>query len=146
MPGSSRDAVVPLEGRLFQERLKYNPFWMIVACQLVNLTQWGGQAEPAFRWLLATYLTPEALADADPEDLHEAMKPLGLWRRRSTMLIRFAHAWSQGRPTCYDDVLKLPGCGKYAADSWAIFIEQRLDVQPKDGKLNWYIDRMKETV
>ena len=142
MPGSSS---APPEGRLFQERLRFNPFWMIVACQLVNLTTWK-QAEPTFRWLLATYLTPTVLADAAPDDLHEAMKPLGLWRRRSIMLIRFAHAWSQERPGCYDDVLKLPGCGKYAADSWAIFVEQRLDVQPKDGKLGWYIDRMKETV
>ena len=38
------------------------------------------------------------------------------------------------------DVLTLPGCGRYAADSWAIFVEGRLDVSPSDGKLNWYVE------
>jgi len=55
-----------------------------------------------------------------------------------------AKAWLQGRPTCYDDVLKFPGCGKYAADSWAIFVEGRTDVEPSDGKLNWYLDKLEE--
>ena len=137
------EIAVPPEGRLFQERLKHNPFWMLVACQLVNLTSWK-QAEPAFQWLLARYLIPETLAAADPADLHDVLRPLGLWRRRSIMLIRFAHAWSRRRPRSYDDVLDMPGCGKYSADSWAIFVEQRFDVQPKDSKLNWYLDRRQE--
>jgi endonuclease III len=113
---------------------------MLVACQLVNRTTWA-QAEPAFRWLLATYLTADNLAKAEPEDLHGAVRSLGLWRRRSIMLVRFAYAWLRGRPACYDDVLAMPGCGRYAADSWAIFVDGRLDVEPRDGKLNWYIDR-----
>jgi len=132
---------VPKKGQLFQERLKYNPFWMLVACQLVNLTNWEGQAEPAFQYILARHLTPESLAEAEAETLHEILKPLGLWRRRAITLPKFARAWLQGKPECYDDVLKMPGCGKYSADSWAIFVDGRLDIQPNDGKLNWYIDR-----
>lgn len=132
----------PVEGRLFQERLRHNPFWMIVACQLVNQTTWL-QAEPAFRWMLARYLTPEALADTRPERLHRALRPLGLWRRRSAMLVKFARAWLASPPGTYNEVLGMPGCGCYAADSWAIFVEQRLDVEPEDGMLNWYL---RETV
>ncbi len=133
-------AAVPPEGRLFQERLYHSPFWMLVACQLVNLTTWR-QAEPAFRWLLASHVSPRLLALARPEQLHDALRPLGLWRRRATNLIGFARAWLRGEPRCYDDVLALPGCGKYAADSWAIFVDGRTDVRPDDGKLNWYMDR-----
>lgn len=140
---TSRDVAAPPEGRLFQGRLHHSPFWMLVACQLVNLTTWR-QAEPTFRWLVATYGTASGLATAEPGDLHDAMRPLGLWRRRSIILLRFAHAWLLERPTCYDAVLKLPGCGKYAADSWAIFVEGRLDVEPNDGKLNWYVDRRRQ--
>ncbi len=132
----------PPEGRLFQERLRHSPFWMVVACQLVNLTTWT-QAEPAFRWLLATHLTPDVLATAAPETLHDALRPLGLWRRRAIILPRFALAWLQGAPRHYDDILNMPGCGKYAADSWAIFVDGRLDVEPNDGKLNWYLDKRK---
>lgn len=84
------------------------------------------------------------LAAADPSDRHDAMRPLGLWRRRSVTLVRFARAWLQGAPRRYDDVLSLPGCGKYTADSGALFVEGRSDVEPSDGKLNWYVDRKRQ--
>ena len=132
----------PPEGHLFQERLLKNPFWMLVACQLVNQTTWR-QAKPAFLWLRATYRDAVGLSRADPADLHEAMRPLGLWKRRSEMLVRFARAWLSGPPSDYEGVLALPGCGKYAADSWAIFVAGRLDVEPNDGKLNWYVERQR---
>lgn len=116
---------------------------MLVACQLVNQTTWE-QARPAFLWLRRT--TGGSIlrvALAEPEQLHCALRPLGLWRQRSIVIPRFARAWLQGRPGTYDEVMGMPGCGKYAADSWAIFVEGRLDVEPADGKLNWYIDRMR---
>ena len=137
---TSGSAKAPPRGSLFQERLVGHPFWMLLACQLVNLTSWE-VAQPVFSRLLARYLTPDNLAAAKPEDLHDLLRPLWLWRRRSITLPKFASAWLQDRPTCYDDVLKLPGCGKYAADNWAIFVEGDLTVQPNDGKLNWYLQR-----
>lgn len=36
-------------------------------------------------------------------------------------------------------MLRLSGCGRYASDSWAIFVEERRDVEPTDGKLKWYL-------
>lgn len=142
MTAGSTDA--PPRGRLFQEYLWRQPFWMLVACQLVNLTTWE-QAEPAFLWIRRTARRPIGLAVAGPTDLHDVLRPLGLWRRRAIILPRFARAWLQRRPVSYDDVMRLPGCGKYAADSWAIFVEGRSDVEPRDGKLNWYLDRQRET-
>lgn len=133
----------PKDGRLFQEDLLRQPFWMLVACQLVNLTTWE-QAKPAFAWLRHNYLDEHELACAYEEDLHAPLQPLGLWRRRATILVRFANAWIQNPPKSYDDVMELPGCGKYAADSWAMFVEGRHDVQPKDGKLLWHLQRLKE--
>lgn len=116
---------------------------MLVACSLVNLTTWE-QAEPAFRWLRNIYADPEHLSLAGPGELHLVLRPLGLWRRRALILPHLASAWLRDPPSSCNDVLRLPGCGKYAADSWAIFVEGRLDVEPDDGKLNWYVDRMKE--
>lgn len=87
------------------------------------------------------YRTPERLALAEPEDLHDLLRPLGLWRQRSSSLVKMAQSWYHPQPETADDVRKLPGCGKYAADSWAIFIENRVDVDPRDGKLNWYLHR-----
>ena len=133
----------PPRGHLFQERLKYNPFWMIVGCQLVNLTHWEA-AEPVLQHLIRTYTVPDKLACTRPEELFHCLRPLGLWRRRATMLPRFADAWLQGRPRDSKDIMKLPGCGKYAGDSWAIFMEGRLDVEPNDGKLGWYLEKMRK--
>lgn len=129
----------PPDGVLFQEWID-DPFWMLVACQLVNLTTWR-QARPCFEWLRETSVDPINLAMADPEDLHEHLEPLGLWRRRASMLPRFARSWLTRRPVTAKDVLMMPGCGKYAADSWSIFVEGDLGVEPNDGKLNWYLDR-----
>lgn len=83
-----------------------------------------------------------SLASADPSTLYELMKPLGLWRIRSRRLPLMADAWLRSRPRDYNDVLNFPGCGNYAADSWAIFVEGRTDVEPDDGKLTWYMERL----
>lgn len=131
----------PRDGMLFQEYLKETPFWMLVACQLVNLTTFE-QAKPALRWLMDNF-TPETLACQPEHALHDVMRPLGLWRRRSRTLTAFAQRWRTHLPKTGDDVLKLPGCGKYAADSWRIFIDGNMNVKPDDGKLNWYMERVK---
>jgi endonuclease III len=132
----------PQDGELFQQRLMETPFWMLVACSLVNLTTWY-QAKPALEAILERYGTPEALARAAPEDLHDVMRPLGLWRRRSVTLVKLAARWLE-LPPGRVNIMKLPGCGQYAADSWAIFVEGRTDVDPTDGKLSWYLRQLRE--
>ena len=132
----------PPRGRLFQETLRRRPVWMLLACQLVNLTTWEKQARPVHAELMRRH-TIRSLAAESPEALHDLLRPLGLWRRRAIIVPRMADAWLRRRPGSYDDVLAFPGCGRYAADSWAIFMEGRTDVEPSDGKLNWYMDRMR---
>lgn len=127
---------------MFQEDLLAQPYWMLVACSLVNLTNWE-TARPVHAGLMADYTVGE-IAALDPEDLHERLQPLGLWRRRSASLVKLACAWLERPPSTAADVLKLPGCGRYASDSWAIFIDGRTDVDPTDGKLTWYLARLHE--
>lgn len=115
---------------------------MLVACQLVNLTTWE-VASSAFEWLRGRYVHPAVLAVARPSDLHEALRPLGLWRRRAITLVKFANAWLSSPPTDAKSVLKLPGCGRYASDTWAIFMDRRSDVQATDGKLLWYLEELR---
>ena len=138
-----RRSQAPPDGVLFQEWLRGDPFWMLVACQLVNLTTWR-QARPAFwRIRLGCYGLPSVLASRSEESLHDALRPLGLWRRRAKSLIRLAKSWcEEGPPGDAAAVLDRPGCGRYASDSWAIFVDGRTDVEPDDGKLNWYMERL----
>lgn len=131
----------PRDGKLFQEDLLRQPFWMVVACALVNRTNWE-QAKPAFRWLRENYPTVERMSHADPRDLEDILRPLGLWRQRSTRLPLLAQCWLLRPPATAEDVLRLPACGRYASDSWAIFMEGRTDVECHDGKLNWYLHNL----
>lgn len=137
-------SVPPPLGHLFQERLADDPFWMLVACSLVNLTTWD-KAENVFHWLREHH-DVESLSTADPASLHAALQPIGLWRRRADSLVKLAARWSTRPPRSATDVLELPGCGKYAHDSWAIFVDNRLDVEPRDGKLSWYVERARHEI
>jgi len=113
---------------------------MVVACCLVNRTTWE-KARLVHSRLKLRFKTPTLLALAEPRDLHDMLRPLGLWRQRSRSLIKMARTWYYLQPETAEDIAKLPGCGKYAADSWAIFIQNRSDVEPNDGKLNWYLSK-----
>lgn len=114
---------------------------MLLACSMVNLTNWE-TAAPVHASLMARY-TIEELAVLDPEVLQDDLRPLGLWRRRSASTVRLAQAWLAGPPASAADVLELPGCGRYASDSWAIFVDGREDVDPTDGKLRWYLEKIR---
>lgn len=127
---------------LFQERLRHDPFWMLVACQLVNLTTWD-KARHVFDELCAEYCTPEDLASADTDRVRAIVGGLGLGNRRSQLLVRMAVQWCAG-PRRHPAVKGLPGCGRYAADSWAIFVEGRTDIEVTDGKLHWYLTKLKD--
>lgn len=82
--------------------------------------------------------TPDELARADVRDVADALRRLGFQNRRAATLVAMAKAWTEGPPDTSDDVLRLPGCGRYAADSWAIFVEGKVVVDPSDHKLAWH--------
>jgi endonuclease III len=116
---------------------------MLVACQLVNLTDWERQAKEAFREIREAYVLPEQLAAADRTVLQDVLRPLGFFRRRARSLTAFASAWvDRGPPADASKVPSYPGCGQYARDSWAIFVDGRTDVRPTDGKLLWHMERL----
>lgn len=116
---------------------------MLAACSLVNLTSWEAQSSHVLHALRLFYATPAALAAASEVDLHDLLRPLGLWRRRASSLLKLARHWvDRGPPADARTVLRYPGCGQYASDSWAIFVDGRTDVVPDDGKLTWYVEKL----
>lgn len=129
---------------LFQESLRDEPFWMLVMCCLVNRTS-GAQAKRAFEQLRAVYGTPDELVGADVSFVENALKPLGLWRLRAGRIVEMAKCWALREPRTRDDVLALPGCGRYAADSWSIFVERDYGVDPTDKRLREYLDAVRRS-
>jgi Predicted EndoIII-related endonuclease len=144
---------------LFQENLvddlKDGQFWMLVACSLVNLTHWR-QAKPVFEELRETCDGWSwNLARIPLDVLVDVLRPLGMQNRRARTLHQLSVEWqnmlaekveAEDSHVTRRDVERLPGCGRYAADSWAIFVEKDLTVVPNDGRLNEYLDHVKEKV
>lgn len=135
------EASKPDSGQLFQEELVSDPFWMMVACILINRTHWR-QVRPVLQRLMMRYDGAKGLSKARVEDLLDVIKPLGLYNRRSASIKRFALAWMDNAPKTAKDVAKLPGCGPYAVHSWMIFVDRVMPPvdQVSDGKLAWYLE------
>lgn len=110
---------------------------------LLNQTH-GSKAVPVFWELLRHFPTPRALADADLRELTDMLQPIGLHNIRAARLKAFSQAWLELPPwraapgKCRDPkahdrrlpgttdypltpIAHLPGAGRYAVDSWAIF-------------------------
>ncbi len=132
-----------IKGVLFQESLNKDPFWMLVACVLVNRTKWM-QAEPVFEKIRERWPTPFDLGGAPVIELEKLVQPLGFFKRRSVSIGSLARAYVEGPPRNAEEVMELPGCGKYASDSWAIFVDGRRDVEPTDIELKAWLARSEE--
>jgi methyl-CpG-binding domain protein 4 len=120
---------------LLQEIYYSNPWKSQVCCILLNCTrrqQVDGVRESLFR----RYPDPIEMGNADPADLAQLLKPLGFYNRRAKSLIRFSQEWTDKDWT---HPRELYGIGEYAAASWDIFYENKLDIEPKDGVLVKYL-------
>lgn len=125
---------------LIQERLKGEPWKFLVGCMLCNQTK-GSEALPVLTKLFATYPTVQALSESSQEELVQILRPLGFQNRRATTLIKFSKAWLESSE---DDYLEdLPGVGKYATDSYRLFIHDDWSIQPQDKELIAYMKRNK---
>jgi endonuclease III len=125
---------------LFQERER-SAFWMLVHCILVNRTR-GASADRTLGEIRRRWPNPPALAACDLASLQNVLKPIGLSTSRASSLRNLAWVWSNTinpRSSTADAVRQWPGCGSYAADSWAIFIEGRRDISPSDRRLREFL-------
>ncbi|EMC91255.1 hypothetical protein BAUCODRAFT_39409 [Baudoinia panamericana UAMH 10762] len=82
---------------IIQEKTWTQPFWLLVAVTFLNKTT-GRAAVPIFWALKGRYETPENLAKADPREIHDMIKSLGLQNQRTRRLIKLAEAWVANPP------------------------------------------------
>lgn len=135
---------------LFQETWRRRPFWMIVGCILVNRTKWA-QARSIHADLVSVYRDHLGLMTSHPKEIERMVGVLGLKSHRCLGLRGFAWDWTlhhllhNRRPTT-DELRGMRGVGQYAADTWAIFIEHRQDVEPTDKRLKEYLENRRREV
>lgn len=120
---------------LIQEDLRDQPWKLLVACSMLNLTHIR-QVRPVIWKFFEEFPDARAAAKGDVGRIAELLKPLGLQNRRAVNLIKLSTAFD----SMWDSVTELPGVGKYAADSYRMFVEGYLDVVPTDSKLKAYLE------
>lgn len=119
---------------LIQEELRDEPWKVLIACVMLNLTSIK-QVRPIIFSFFERFPNAETCASADPAEIAPMIKSLGLYNRRAKTIVKLSQAFIKG----WTDVNDLPGVGKYAADSWRVFVDGKLDVQPTDGVLQKYL-------
>ena len=109
--------------RAFPWRLSQNPYHILMAELMLHRTQ-VIQVVPIYQLFMAKYPTLTLLAQANDEDLHSILRPLGLqWRidlihtLASTLMDQFG-----GRiPHSKEELVSLPGVSDYIASAVRCF-------------------------
>jgi endonuclease III len=89
--------LTPSSYGLIQERIRNSLFALVVQAILWNQTT-AKAGRPVLFKLLCTYPTPEALAQAEPEDVLAIIRCLGLQKIRSERLVKLAQVWVASPP------------------------------------------------
>lgn len=123
----------------FQERYCDRGGWaVLVVASLLNQTN-GKQLESVHEDLFWRWPTCYHLAGADRSELESVIRPLGLFRRRASILLRlsafYAFVWDGIEP-----VTDIPGVGKYGSDSYSIFIDGIVPDGVADKELRKYLE------
>ena len=125
-----RDIVRPLLQEIYQS----DGWKMLTCCMLLNLTN-RRQVDVIRDELFKLYPTPEYMMNADESKLADLLKPLGLYNRRAKSLKKMSEGYVKG----FKSVDELYGIGQYAKDSWEIFQNNNIKVEPMDKVLQEYL-------
>lgn len=111
-------------------------------CQLLNLTS-RTQVRQLLDGLFQRWPSALAMGEADPEELANYIRPLGLATQRAGRLIEMSRQYDvyetmYGKVTP-GSVQELHGCGQYAEDAVRIFCEDDLTVESDDRVLLKYV-------
>lgn len=120
---------------LIQEEYVNDPWRMLVCCILLNQTN-NKQVRPILSSLFELIPDPQSAISCGEESLAALIKTTGFQNIKANRIVKMSRKWVEG----FEKVSDLPGIGKYGNDSWEIFIERNLLVQPTDKKLISYLE------
>lgn len=124
--------------RLTQEEYRGDPWGVLVTCCFLNKTA-GRVSNPVIHEFLRRWPTPlDYVQKAKSKDVKKLIRHLGLQSVRMRRFRDLACGLILGKP-CHS----ISGVGEYGRDSYAIFVEGRLDLNPADAKLKAYLNYRK---
>lgn len=102
---------------------------------MLNLTSYK-QVLPIIDGFFDRWPDAESASKADEQEMKEYLKSLGMYNKRAKTIIKMSKQFVEG----FTNPKDLYGCGKYAADSDAIFYQGKWkEVHPTDGALKRYM-------
>lgn len=138
---------------LMQEEFRDDPWKLLVGCIMLNQTS-AKQARPVWERFFVTWPSPQSLLSRDDidsliRDITDVIRPLGFQNRRARSIWHMTVDYVTMRPDLNPSLINdVYGIGKYAADSFKIFVEGKIviDVQDKELKnyVKWALEREEE--
>jgi methyl-CpG-binding domain protein 4 len=125
------------EKMLIQEDYLDNPWKMVVCCILLNQTT-NQQVRKVLISLFELMPTPESCVLLDSSKIASIIKPTGFYNIKSDRIKKMSQKWIDG----FSHPSELPGVGKYAMESWDIFVNKKTDINPSDKKLKMYLESL----
>lgn len=113
---------------LIQQEFQHDPWKMLVGCIMLNQTSNKNVRQVIYSFF-DRWPTPQSVVNANTQDIVEHIRPLGFYNVRARRLQRFSLEYIEKR---FIRASELHGIGKYADDSYEIFIRGNLEVNPTD--------------
>ena len=106
---------------------------MIVCCILLNQTS-NLQVRKILPDLFSLIPTPEICIETDLSSITEIIRTTGFYNIKAKRIQDMSKSWIEKK-----SVDNLPGIGRYGKDSWEIFVNKNLDINPTDKKLSAFL-------
>lgn len=83
--------------------------------------------------------SPEKASDENLiSEVQQIIKSTGFSKIKSERIFQMSQKWVDG----FQIVTELPGIGRYASDSWEIFIKNNVSLEVTDKKLKLYLESL----
>jgi methyl-CpG-binding domain protein 4 len=133
---------------LLQEQLRGDPWKLLVACIMLNRTH-NRQVKEIIWKFFERWPDWQTVVGAGKEEFQKETKPmiksLGFMNRRADSLWNMTEDYWMFRPDLFrHHIDKISGVGKYARDSFNMFVNGYLVEGATDKKLQLYVDWAKE--
>jgi methyl-CpG-binding domain protein 4 len=123
---------------MIQEIYQKDPWKMMICCIFLNQTS-RDQVDKIRLEFFKKYPNPKSAIAANSEEMANLISVLGFKNRRTQTIQKFSKDWVE---KSWEDPIDLYGIGKYGQDSWEIFQLQNFKVEPTDGALRSYLNRI----
>jgi len=120
---------------IIQQEFQHDPWKMLIGCIMLNQTSNKNVRQVIYSFF-DRWPNPQTVLNANPNEIREHIRPLGFYNMRTDRIIRFCREYIN---KTFTKASELHGIGKYADDSYEIFIKGNLKVEPTDKILIRYL-------